>query len=54
MARIYEETITVRLSTALKDNDPDPKISFLSDDAKDTLAKALEGLVDDPAVVIEL
>lgn len=54
MARVYEEKVVIRLSTILKDSEEEPKKSFLTNDQRATLLQALEGLVDDPTIVVEL
>lgn len=54
MARVYEEKITIKLSTIVKDTDADPSESFLTDEQKETLVQAMEGLINDSTIVVEL
>ena len=54
MARVYEEKITIKLSTIVKDTDEDPSVSFLTDEQRETLIQAMEGLISDSTIVVEI
>jgi hypothetical protein len=54
MARVCEEKVVIKLSVMVKDTDPDPDESILSEEQRSTLIQALEGLIDDSSVMVEL
>ena len=54
MAHIYEEEIKITLSIIIKDNDNKDNPTLMTDDQKEILVSAVEGILDDPAVVVEI
>lgn len=53
MAKILDENITITLSTILRDNDNDPH-EMISDDQLETLQAAVEGLLEDATILVEV
>ena len=53
MAKIQAETYVITLSRLTKDVDVEPLPPVLDDDQIETLRAAIEGLVDNEAVVVE-
>jgi len=54
MARIVEEKLTIIFSRLVKVNDADPKFPVLDDEQLDTLRQAIEGLINDDSIVVEV
>jgi hypothetical protein len=54
MAKIIEEKITVVLSRIVSNDQEEGLDPVLDEDQLETLQKAVEGLVDDSSVVVEL
>lgn len=55
MATLVRESYIVNLSRLVKDKDADePSIPILDDSSLKTLEQAVEGLVDDSSVIVEI
>jgi hypothetical protein len=53
MAQIYEEEVTLVLSKLVKTGDDLP-LSLMADDQKDALAGAVEQMIADDTVIVEI
>jgi hypothetical protein len=54
MAKVIEEKYVVVLSRLVKTDDQSAETNVLNSDQLETLTQAVEGLVDDPTVVVEV
>jgi len=54
MAKIYEESITIKLSVLEKDNTIADRQSLVTDDITSALESVVEELLNDKSVVVEV
>ena len=54
MAQLHTQKIIITLSVAVKQSDKAIHPDLLSDERKEELAQVIEGLLENPAIIVEI